>query len=253
MHIKNTFVIIGGGTLIVTFILVALLIKKDAVDQGKTGTITTADGFTLAVKEYPVSNPKMVSILLPNAGQAQGDLISVARVLQTAKIATITFDWRGEADGSNKSFSNADWLKSIADVDAVVAFAEKQYPHAKINLFGGDFGADMAIHYAALHANVVSVVALSPKPTTKGLSIVNDITQYQGPVFVMEYVIDPDKEELLGHEVNNPPEPGGDLILTSPNENSFYLVFPDKSSGWSMLIAGQPQISQIIEWMNNRL
>jgi pimeloyl-ACP methyl ester carboxylesterase len=254
MHIKNILVIIGGGTLILTFILVAVILKKDSIDQGGQHTITTADGLSLVVKEYPVSKAKMVSVLLPNSGQSQTELFSVAQALQSAKIAAVTFDWRGQQDGTNKTFSNADWLKGSADVEAVVAFAHKQYPNAQINLFGGDFGADMAIHYAAAHADVNSVVALSLKPTTKGLSIVDDMSAYQGPIFVMEYVVNPDDEELLGRSTNGRiVEPGGDLFLLSKNADSYYLVYPSKASGWSMVTTGQSQLTQIIQWMNARL
>lgn len=254
MHIKNILVIIGGGTLILTFILVAVILKKDSVSQGSERTVTTVDGLSLIVKEYPVSKPKIVSVLLPNSGQSQTELFSVAQALQSAKIATITFDWRGQRDGTNKTFSNADWLKGSNDVDAVVAFARKQYPNAQINLFGGDFGAGMAIHYAAAHAEVNSVIALSPKPTIKGLSIVDDMSAYQGPVFIMEYVINLDEEEFHGRKSDGDvAEPGGDLFFLSKNADSYYLVYPSKASGWSMVNTGQTQLSEIIQWMNARL
>lgn len=254
MHIKNTLVIIGGGTLILTFILVAVIVKKDSVRQSAERTVTTVDGLSLLVKEYPVSKPKMVSVLLPNSGQSQTELFSVAQALQNAKIAAITFDWRGQQDSSNKTFSNADWLKGDNDVEAVVAFARKQYPNAQINLFGGDFGAGMAIHYAASHAEVGSVVALSLKPTIKGLSIADDMRAYQGPVFIMEYVVNADEEERQGRKFDGDVvEPGGDLFFLSQHADSYYLVYPSKASGWSMVNTGQAQLTEIIRWLTARL
>lgn len=75
--------------------------------------------------------------------------------------------WPGE-EGSWQEFNQADFDKTIYDVEAAANWLQKKVPGTELAIIGGSIGANLALVYGAKHQPKI-VVALSPGLEYRGI------------------------------------------------------------------------------------
>jgi len=144
----------------------------------ETVSCQTSDGVLLKGTLYrPKGSPKEGWVLLHGLGSTRGEWDPLARELVKAQVAVLAMDLRGHGesvmrdDGSSiryQAFNQigpaSPWNAMIHDVQpAVVLLAQKTHLNLKrIAVGGASLGANVAMNYAADHADVPAVVLLSP-------------------------------------------------------------------------------------------
>lgn len=244
MALRNRILIICGSAFVVVCVVLGFVIHNDSGRIMITHQLIGQDGTQFELREFARTGARTAVIILPDASQAQSDVLTTAQEFQTAGFATMTIDWRGHADGSNARFSSSEWSATAYDVDAAVGFTQNKYPKAKVVLAGGSFGADQAIAYAATHSDIAGVIALSPRPAIHGVSIALAITQYTRPILVMEYHPTTDDTTQF---------PGYTLLQTCPSTKKTYQAAVTQASGWNLVIDQKDVVSGLIDWIKQNI
>lgn len=136
-------------------------------------TLTTDDGVRIAGAICEAGDRKRWALLLHMMPATKESYVPLMNALDTRGVSSLAIDFRGHGqstittDGRTldyTTFSHEEHQAKIKDVEAAVALLEKTYgvDTRQIAFVGASIGANLAIQYAAAHADVPGVVALSP-------------------------------------------------------------------------------------------
>ncbi len=153
-------------------------------------TFTTRDSVTiygtLYVPDGQEKSPGLVLLhMLMNKRTVWDDF---ARRAAEAGFAVLAIDLRGHGQSVRRlgrvldprKFSNADFAGMVEDVRAAVAWLRMQesVDGGRISLIGASIGANLAVKYAAIDAEVRSIVLLSPGLDYRGITTVDAMKAY---------------------------------------------------------------------------
>ncbi len=140
--------------------------------SGTPVEFTTADGVEIHGLLREAGDRRRWALLLhmmPATKESYGPLMEA---LSSRGVSSLAIDFRGHGESVHgahgpldyKTFSHEEHQAKIRDVEAAVAYLEKHQgaATARIVLVGASIGANLALQYAAAHADVPGVVALSP-------------------------------------------------------------------------------------------
>ncbi len=133
--------------------------------------LVTADGVTFGAWHFrQPGSPQTVVVSGGHKGQRQGALgISVA--LWRKGFNVITYSYRGMpgSDRAPVTFG----IKEVLELQAVIAFARKRIPHARIGLLGYSMGAVVSLLGAAGEPGIEALVLDSPFSDLRRLLVEN--------------------------------------------------------------------------------
>lgn len=141
-----------------------------------TVTFTTDDGVIIygVIREARPSTKLRAgwALLLHMMPATKESYAAFQEALVTRGVSSLAIDFRGHGESKHgpagtldyTAFSHEDHQAKIKDVEAAVAYLEKTYGlrTADLVLVGASIGANLALQYAAAHADVPGAVLLSP-------------------------------------------------------------------------------------------
>lgn len=141
---------------------------------------SSADGVRLAATVYPVRKEKSPGLLLLHMlGSTRDAWEPLARRAQEAGFLCLAVDLRGHGESTRKNDSRlsyrtlgpGDWRAALQDIQAAhrELLAHGADPE-NLAIVGADLGANLALLYAADHADIQAVVMLSPGLEYKGIA-----------------------------------------------------------------------------------
>lgn len=132
----------------------------------------TADGVEIHALAREAGDKGRWALLLhmmPATKESYGPL---QEALAARGISSLAIDFRGHGGSTRgpagaldyRTFTDAEHQAALGDVEAAADWLQKRYavPGGAIALVGASIGANLALQYAAAHAEVPGVVALSP-------------------------------------------------------------------------------------------
>ena len=135
-------------------------------------TFTTDDGVRIAGIVREAGDKKRWALLLHMMPATKESYATLMEALATRGVSSLAIDFRGHGESRQATagpldyttFSHEEHQAKIKDVEAAVAFLEKTYgiATADLVLVGASIGANLALQYAAAHADVPGAVLLSP-------------------------------------------------------------------------------------------
>ena len=136
-------------------------------------TFTTADGVRIAGLVQESGDRKRWAALLHMMPATKESYAALMAALDSRGVSSLAIDFRGHGEGTAtddgrtldyRTFTHAEHQAKLQDVEAAVTYLEKTYGVGtrQIVFVGASIGANIAIQYAAAHADVPGVVALSP-------------------------------------------------------------------------------------------
>lgn len=148
-------------------------------------TITAEDGIELSGNFRNAAGARTCALLLHMMPATKESYAAFAEKLAAAGIASLAIDFRGHgksADGPDgyRLFSDTDHQASLHDIEAGARFLQsKGATTGTLVLVGASIGANLALQYAAAHADVPAVVALSPGLNYRGVLATPAVTGLQ--------------------------------------------------------------------------
>lgn len=142
-----------------------------------TVSLTTADGMRIAADLYTIPSPRAWIVYLHMMPATKESWAGIAPAFAAQGYEGLAIDLRGHGaseggPGGYKKFSDADHKKSIADVDAAVAYlvSERGAAPRQIFFIGASIGANLALQYLGTHADAPKAVLLSPGLNYRGIA-----------------------------------------------------------------------------------
>src|SRR5437667_4511672 len=122
--------------------------------------LVTADGITFGAWHFrQTGSPQTVIISGGHKGQRQGAL-GIAVALWRKGFNVILYSYRGMPGSDRAPITFG--IKEVLELQAVIAFARKRIPHARIGLIGYSMGAVVSLLGAAGEPGVEALVLDSP-------------------------------------------------------------------------------------------
>src|SRR5437588_5379156 len=141
--------------------------------------LTTADGINFGAWHFrQPGSPQTVIISGGDKGQRQGAL-GIAVALWRKGFNVITYSYRGMSGSDRAPITFG--IKEVLELQAVIAFARKRIPRARIGLLGYSMGAVVSLLGAAGEPGVEALVLDSPFSDLRTLLIENVRTRARLP------------------------------------------------------------------------
>lgn len=165
-------------------------------------TLKTSDGIDIAGIYRTPENPRGAAILLHMMPATKESWATFSDELERAGYASIAIDERGHGESTMgntldyKKFSEAEQQAKILDVEAAFTYLQqKGFKEFNMIVVGASIGANLAIQFASLHAQIPFVIALSPGLNYRGVKTDGFITQlHEGQHVVLVSSDDDDRE-----------------------------------------------------------
>jgi alpha-beta hydrolase superfamily lysophospholipase len=127
------------------------------------GTLTSADGTCLFYRYWPtVGWNGRVVIVLHGIGYHSGPYKVIADALNPRGIAVYGLDARGHGLSCGPRGYTGSLVEVAQDVAAIVDFAKRQHPNAKVFLMGDSMGCNYALDYAKDSTELAGLILLAP-------------------------------------------------------------------------------------------
>ncbi|VVB71429.1 Serine aminopeptidase, S33 [uncultured archaeon] len=153
--------------------------------QASGNYIQTIDGANLSFDFNKTSNHGV--ILLPQIGKDKSSFIALEKELNKNNITTLSIDLRGMGETIYPKqmfqFTDQDFISMQNDVDAAANYLKSNNVQL-IGFVGASIGANLAFNFASKH-NIGKAVLLSPGLSYRGVSIVDDLNQSNGPILLI--------------------------------------------------------------------
>ena len=99
---------------------------------------------------FPCDNASYVMCLIHGIGEHAGRYQRMAKKLAEKGIAVISMDLRGHGISSGVRGDTAPRKEVLADVDALIEYAQELYPGLPLILYGHSMGGNICLHYRAV-------------------------------------------------------------------------------------------------------
>jgi pimeloyl-ACP methyl ester carboxylesterase len=235
------------------FLFFGILIHTDIWSQTSTIQFKAQDKVTVTADLFvtrPASAPFI--ILFHQAQYSRGEYIETAPKLNEKGFNCMAVDLRsgGEVNGiENETFKYADSLKfqtrytdTYNDIRASVAYVKRQYPDAKIILFGSSYSASLAIKYASDFPEGISgVIAFSPGEYFSKFGWSRDIIEQSASRLKCSVFITSAREEQESWQKIFNAVPVQTKVSFLPQANgkhgakALWPVFPESAEYWKAL------------------
>jgi dienelactone hydrolase len=238
---------------IIVFILTFL--SLNSYGQDKTIKFTTPDKVNITADLY---SPKPANatfiILYHQANYSRGEYLEIAPKLNELGFNCMAVDLRsgGTTNGiENKTWRFADSLgmetrytDAYTDMKASVSYVKKNYPGAKIILFGSSYSASLALKFVSEFPPVISgVVAFSPGEYFAKFGWNREIIKMSAakiacPVFIASSVSEKDSWQAIYAAI-----PGQNKVSFVPQSGgihgakTLWKAFPESQEYWKALTA----------------
>lgn len=171
----------------------------EGTDGGVSAKFTTPDGWELHASWFPSAAdgapPAPAVICLHMMNRTRADYTSLAKALHERGVAVLSVDLRGHGESTQKAgktlkwgdFEKSEYLGMIVDIEAAAKWLgeQKGVDPKRIGIVGASIGANAALNYAADHAEVKTVVLLSPGLDYHGVKTEDAMKRYgDRPVFL---------------------------------------------------------------------
>jgi len=182
------------------------LINKAFGDQGgdqnhfgERVVFTSEDGVLLVGSYYKptigMNNSTPSVILLHMLGTDRSTWNKFAQELSENGYAVLSVDLRGHGEStkqanhtiSYQSFMPKNFKNMTLDVKAAKKYliGERNANPNQISIIGASIGANLALKYAASDNSINSVILLSPGLNYRGISALDTIMKYNGPIYIV--------------------------------------------------------------------
>lgn len=136
-------------------------------------TFTTEDGVYIAGVVREAGDTARWALLLHMMPATKESYAPLVEALAARGVSSLAIDFRGHGESTATTdgrtldyttFTHPEHQAKIKDVEAAVAYLEQTYRigTAQLVLVGASIGANLALQYAAAHADVPGAVLLSP-------------------------------------------------------------------------------------------
>lgn len=98
---------------------------------------------------FPVENPAAIMCLIHGIGEHAGRYSRMADKLAEKKIAVVAMDLRGHGISKGVRGDTAPREEVLADIDALIEYAEEFYPGVPLTLYGHSMGGNLCLDYRA--------------------------------------------------------------------------------------------------------
>ena len=207
--------------------------------------LAAADGTKLKASFFPAGKPGPGVLLLHQCNQQRKGWDGLAKQLAAAGISVLTLDYRGygESEGTApKDLPPAEGAKVLnekwpGDVDVAYRFLVSQPgvdPHI-VGAGGASCGVNQAIHLAARHPEVKSLVLLSGNADREGRAFL--IASEKMPVLLSAARDDGGAVELMQW-----------LYSLSKNPGSKFVEYPNGGHGVNIFAAHKDLPAMIVDW-----
>lgn len=193
------FIFISAGSKNITLINEAF--GDQGGDQNHTGervVFTSEDGVLLVGSYYKpkigTNNSTPSVILLHMLGVDRSTWDKFAQELSKNGYAVLSVDLRGHGESikqgnhtiSYQSFMPKNFKNMTLDVKAAKKYLidQRNANPNQISIIGASIGANLALNYAALDSSINSVILLSPGLNYRGISTLDTIMKYKGPIYI---------------------------------------------------------------------
>ncbi|HKX21166.1 MAG TPA: alpha/beta fold hydrolase [Nitrososphaeraceae archaeon] len=196
------FIFISAGSKNIT--LVNKAFGDQGGDQNHSGervVFTSEDGVLLVGSYYKPtigtndSTSTSSVILLHMLGVDRSTWDKFAQELSKNGYAVLSVDLRGHGEStkqgnhtiSYQSFMPKNFKNMTLDVKAAKKYliGEKNANPNQISIIGASIGANLALNYAASDQSINSVILLSPGLNNRGISTLDTIMKYKGPIYIV--------------------------------------------------------------------
>src|SRR5712671_6891472 len=146
--------------------------------------LVTADGVSFGAWHFrQPGSPQTVIVSGGHKGQRQGSL-GIAAALWRKGFNVILYSYRGMPGSDRAPITFG--IKEVLELQAVIAFARKRIPHARIGLLGYSMGAVVSLLGAAGEPGVQALVLDSPFSELRKLLVENvrSVSKLPGTPFV---------------------------------------------------------------------
>ena len=165
-----------------------------SLNAQQTVTLSAQDGVKVFGTYYPAPNASAPIILLfHQAGSNRWEYTPIATVLNSANFSALAIDSRHGGDmwgHENETVAHlgheGNYLESLVDLEAALAWARKQNPSRKVIVWGSSYSACLVFVLAAKHpGEIVGLLSFSPAEYFQNKSLVHDAaTKINIPVFI---------------------------------------------------------------------
>jgi dienelactone hydrolase len=214
---------------------------------------TTEDGFIINGKLYSPqtildsTEPAPAVVLLPMLGHTIETYNPLIPRLIDKGYHVLAINMRGHGSSINttngktityQTFSTKDWKKLPLDIDAALNYLKTlpQINLAKTILVGASIGANTAIISAAQHAEIKTVVAISPGLNFKGLKPEDYINKTNADIYLMAA-----KDDTYSAQT----------VEALKDNATRYLIYPEGGHGTNMFENIPDSTQTVIKFINN--
>ena len=195
------------------------MLNKELI-MNKTSFVKSADGTALFVREHVVDQNKPCVLLVHGFSEHSGRYKHVIEDLNKAGFNVLAFDFRGHGQSAGMRGYIDDFSQYIADIHAIVKFAQTKFATKKVFIVAHSMGGLAATHYAHEFGDTLNGLVLSSPlfavkvKVPKWKEFISVLTSKYVPTFSMpndmgsdnlthdkKYLADYDKDELVLHLV----------------------------------------------------
>lgn len=183
----------GARPLLFVFVLIPIIFLSGCINlnflqrpvmSGERVSFVTSDGVNIVGSYYDGGDNSV--ILLPILGGKRSDYNNFAEFLQKKNYTVLSIDMRGNGDSGSGGLTAIDYTKSVNDVAAAKAFilGRGKSPQG-VSIIGASIGANIALKYATGDSSIRSIVLLSPGLDYQGITVMDKIVYYSGPLLLV--------------------------------------------------------------------
>ena len=119
------------------------------------------DGTPLQIRDWPLTRPRAVVVLVHGLGEHAGRYGALAGRLNDARMAVVAADLRGHGLSGGQRGHAAAFEDLLADLDVVVAWAAASTPGRPLFLLGHSLGGLVVLRYLQARSSVAKGAVLS--------------------------------------------------------------------------------------------
>ena len=210
-----------------TFVVAVSLLTTTALGEKKDVSFNATDGFALKATFYPSANPGPGILLLHQCDANRQIYDHLGGMLSTAGYNVLTVDFRAD--------------KIPTDIETALSFltSQKTVNTRAIGIVAGDCAVNPAVHAAARHAEIRTLVLLSGRTDAEAEMYIKNSPKV--PIFG------------ASSEEDNDAAATKKLVDLSPNHESQFETFKNAGHAASMF-AKQPDLeADIVVWFRSNL
>ncbi len=206
--------------------------------------LNTSDGIGIIGNYW--HGEKSAVLLLHMMPATKESYTPFAKVLHSHSFSVLAIDLRGHGESMKgrdyKSFSDEEHQASIQDVDAAVRYLKKKGAD-NIFIVGASIGANLALHYQSMDADIKKTVLLSPGTNYRGILTLPSAKKLQldQEVFLVAGSLD-------GRSAGRADTMAREIAEALPGKQTLKIL-PSGEHGTNLFMEDESLMTEITEWL----